>query len=164
MDYSKLFNTYYQIEANNLKGLQPGFVVAQMPVTDSMKETFPTKHEGMMCNGYLCTISKAGIVPAEAGKPVFIHYTEPINTILDGAKYFAVDVESEYPRLVQLIPGDEWMTDMPYDAEVLEALGIVEIKSTDSKDDWYSVSTLADGTEASHYMYIGTTASVGGNE
>ena len=163
MDYSKLFTEFNQIEANNLKGLQPGFVVAQMPVSDSMKETFPSEHKGMMCNGYLCTISKEGIIPAEPGKPVFIHYTEPINTILDGAKYFAVDIESEYPRLVQLIPGDEWMTDMPYNAEDLEALGIVEM-TEDGVTDWYSVSTLADGTEASHYMYIGTTASVGGNE
>lgn len=161
MDYSKLFKTFNQIEANNLKGLQPGFVVAQMPVAASAKATLAK--DGMMANGHLCTISKEGIIPAEAGKPVFIHYTEIINTILDGAKYFAVDIESEYPRLVQLIPGDEWMTDMVYDAEVLEALGIVEM-TKDDVTDWYSVSTLADGTPAKHYMYIGNVASVGGNE
>jgi hypothetical protein len=29
--------TYHQIEANNLKGLQPGFVVAQMEIAESAK-------------------------------------------------------------------------------------------------------------------------------
>ena len=34
----------------------------------------------------------------------------------------------------------------------------------DGVTDWYSVTTLADGTAAKHYMYIGNVASVGGNE
>lgn len=163
MDYSKLFKTFNQIEANNLKGLQPGFVVAQMPVAEDAKAELAP--DGMMANGHLCTISKAGIVKAEAGKPVFLHYTEPLNTMIDGARFFAVDIEAEYPRLVQLIPGDEWMTDMEYDSELLASLGIVEM-TKDGITDWYSVTELADGTAAKHYMYIGVTSAseVGGGE
>ena len=40
---------------------------------------------------------------------LFICYSEPLNTMFNENKFYAVNLKEEYPRLVQLIPGDEWM-------------------------------------------------------
>ena len=148
--------TYHQVEPNTLKGLQPGFVVAQMNVAESATATL--LKNGMMENGLICGITKDGIVPAGSETSVlFIHYTEPLNTLFKGDRFFAVNVKEECPRLVQLIPGDEWMSDMdPEDVCVDDR--IVEITSADGQyeqDNFYECDELADGTKAHHYMYIG---------
>ena len=146
--------TYHQVEANNLKGLQPGFVVAQMEIAPSATGELLSEN-GMFENGHICGISADGIVKATGSeRALFIHYSEPLNTLFNGAKFFAINPENECGRLVQLIPGDEWMSDM----EIGDFGGrIVELgtESTQSKDDWYGVSTLPDGTPAHHYMFIG---------
>lgn len=147
--------TYHQVEANNLKGLQPGFVVAQMDIAESAKSALLTN--GMFENGHICAISKDGIIKAVGTeKALFIHYTEPLNTVFDAAKFFAVDVSKECGRLVQLIPGDEWMSDMDPEDVCIEGR-IIELTSSDkqSSDDWYSVTTMPDGTAAHHYMFLG---------
>ena len=147
--------TYTVVEPNNLKGLQPGFVVAQMEVAESAKEDLAPK--GMMANGCICGISAEGIIRATSEtKVLFLHFTEPLRTLLPSDKYFAVEIENENPRLVQLIPGDEWMSDVK-DLDVTYAGRIVKITSESgmSKDDWFKVTTLADGTEGYHYMYLG---------
>ena len=55
------------IEPNNLKGLQAGLVVAQMPVAETasalLKDVNGTK---FMENGTICAISKDGIVAPTA--------------------------------------------------------------------------------------------------
>lgn len=151
-----LLPKYHQVEANNLKGLQPGFVVAQMEIAESAKGDLLDEN-GMFENGHICAISKDGIVKATGEeKALFIHYTEPLNTIYDSPKFFAVDVANECGRLVQLIPGDEWMSDMDPEDVCIEGR-IIELTSADgqSKDDWYGVSKLPDGTDAHHYMFLG---------
>lgn len=161
MAFYDLLPKFKQMEANNLKGLQAGLVVAQLPVEAEFKKTLKDKH--LMENGLLCTISDAGIIAAKENYPVFIHYTEPLNTIYDAPRFFAVDVDQEYPRLVQLMPGDEWMTDQEYNTELLGKLGIVKVDDK-FEDDWFNMKELADGTAAAHYMYIGnvTPAGIGG--
>ena len=147
--------TYHQIEANNLKGLQPGCVVAQMDIAEAAKTDL--LKDGMFENGRICAITADGIVKGTAdAKALFIHYTEPLNTIYNGAKFFAVDVSKECGRLVQLIPGDEWMSDMEPQDVCIEGR-IVELDATkkQSSDDWYAVKTLPDGTPAHHYMFLG---------
>lgn len=153
--------TYHQVEANNLKGLQPGFVVAQMEVAASaVNDLLVPAGSGdkvMFENGHICAISKDGIIKAVGTeKALFIHYTEPLNTIKDGARFFAVDTRGECGRLVQLIPGDEWMSDMDPEDVCIEGR-IIELTDADkqSNDDWYKVTTLPDGTEAHHYMFLG---------
>lgn len=165
-DYLPTFN---YIEPNNLKGLQPGFVVAQVEDVDSSLLT-----NGVMENGKICALEmkdhstgqdgsdmRLTIVPATADHAVlYIHYTEPLNTILNSDKYFAVKVEDECPRLVQLIPGDEWMSteeleeDVNEDNEKIGILGgrIVEVSATKG---WYGVSTMANGDEGHHYVFLG---------
>ena len=147
--------TYHQIEANNLKGLQPGFVVAQMDIAETAKTAL--LKDGMFENGHICAITKDGTIKATGQeKDIFINYTEPLNTIYNGAKFFAVDVSKECGRLVQLIPGDEWMSDMAPEAVCIEGR-IIELKPSDkqSSDDWYSVTTMPDGTAGHHYMFLG---------
>ena len=148
--------TYHQIEANNLKGLQPGFVVAQMEIAPSATGDLLSAN-GMFENGHICGISADGIVKATGSeRALFIHYSEPLNTLFNGAKFFAINPENECGRLVQLIPGDEWMSDMEPSAVCIEGR-IVELgtESTQSGDDWYKVDALPDGTPAHHYMFIG---------
>ena len=148
--------TYHQVEPNTLKGLQPGFVVSQMNVAESATGTLAPN--GMMENGLICGISKDGIVPAGSDtKVLFIHYTEPLNTLFKGDRFFAVNVKEECPRLVQLIPGDEWMSDMAPSAVCIDDR-IIEITSAAGQyeqDNFYECDELADGTKAHHYMYIG---------
>lgn len=152
--YDKL-PTYHQVEANNLKGLQAGFVVAQMDIAETAKTAL--LKDGMFENGHICAITKDGIIKATGEeKALFIHYTEPLNTVFDAAKFFAVDVTKECGRLVQLIPGDEWMSDMSPEAVCITGR-IIELKPSDkqSSDDWYSVTTMPDGTAGHHYMFLG---------
>ena len=161
-DYLPVYNF---IEPNNLKGLQPGFVVAQMEVKPSCTLLKDERGKKMFENGHICSISKDGIDLWSAGSTMFIHFTDPLNTILPSDKYFAVNVANENPRLVQLIPGDEWMSTIDYEndakyASVKEELmkHIVKLAAENgqSKDDWFAVDTMADGeTKGYHYMYLG---------
>ena len=159
--------TYHVVEPNNLKGLQAGLVVAQMEVKENCKylKQDLNKKKVLLENGHICAITIDGIKEWTAEDAVmFLHYTEPLNTILNSDKYFAVNTSEELPRLVQLMPGDEWMSDIDFENDPLYAdiktelqKHIVEVKSDSkmSKDDWFSVETLADGTPAHHYIYLG---------
>jgi hypothetical protein len=143
-DYLPKFN---YIEPNNLKGLQPGFVVAQE------ERVAPELLKGdMFENGKLCALSKNGIVAAsEDSRVVFIHYTEPLNTIYNSDQFFALNVKEECPRLVQLIAGDEWMSTEDLGDDIL---GGRVVKVTAEKG-WFSVDTMANGDKGYHYMFLG---------
>ena len=151
-DYLPKFN---YIEPNNLKGLQPGFVVAQEErVADELlnEEYKVNKEKVYFENGKLCALTKDGIVAADKdSRVVFIHYTEPLNTIYNSDKFFALNVKEECPRLVQLIAGDEWMSTEDLGDDIL---GGRVIKVTDTKG-WYGVSTMANGDEGFHYVFLG---------
>lgn len=143
-DYLPKFN---YIEPNNLKGLQPGFVVAQEDRV--AKELLK---DGMFENGKLCALTKDGIVAADAdSRVVFIHYTEPLNTIYNSDKFFAVNVEEECPRLVQLIAGDEWMSTEDLGDDILGG----RVIKVSAEKGWYGVKTMANGDEGFHYVFLG---------
>ena len=161
-DYLPVYNF---IEPNNLKGLQPGFVVAQMEVKEGCSLLKDERGNKMFENGHICSIGRDGIDLWNGEACMFIHYTDPLNTLLPSDKYFAINVKNENPRLVQLIPGDEWMSTIDYEndpkyAEVKADLmkRIVKLTAADgqSKDDWFAVETMADGeTKGYHYMFLG---------
>ena len=146
------------IEPNNLKGLQPGFVVAQVEDVDSSLLI-----NGMMENGKICALEmkdyskeqdgsdmRLTIVPANKDhKVLYIHFTEPLNTIYNSDQFFAVDVANECPRLVQLIPGDEWMST---DANCEIEGRIVKVSANNG---WYGVKTMANGDKGFHYVFLG---------
>lgn len=142
-DYLPKFN---YIEPNNLKGLQPGFVVAQEErvAEDLLKN-------GMFENGKICALTKDGIVAATGEeRALFIHYTEPLNTIRNSDQYFAVEVAKECPRLVQLIPGDEWMSTEDLGDNILGGR-IVKVTG----EGWLAVNTMANGDAGYHYVFLG---------
>ena len=148
------------IEPNNLKGLQPGFVVAQMPVAESAVSALTVREGKYMENGTICAISKDGIIaPTAESKALFICYSEPLNTLVDSDQFYAVNLKEEHPRLVQLIPGDEWMASKPLTLSggALEGR-IVEITpetGVGKSDDWFKCTTMANGDQGHHYMFIG---------
>lgn len=144
------------IEANNLKGLQPGFVVAQMELKDTSVcvDTNGNAVANMFANGWICEIKADGIYKATAETKVpFIHYTEPLNTVFNSDKFFAVNVANECPRLVQLIPGDEWMSSR--ELTEAELLGGRIVKVTKANEGWYSVETMPNGDTGYHYIFLG---------
>ena len=149
-----LLPTFNYIEPNNLKGLQAGLVVAQV---DNVAAGL-LKQGKFLENGKICGMSVVGSKVeihafTSADKTMFIHYSEPLNTVVNEDKFFAVNVNNECPRLVQLMPGDEWMSTEALTLEGDLQGHIVEI--SDSKG-WYGVSTMADGvTPGHHYMYLG---------
>lgn len=152
------------IEPNNLKGLQPGFVVAQMPVATAAKATLTVKADGsangdFMENGTICAISKDGIVAPDAdSKALFICFSEPLHTVVVADPLYAVNLKEEHPRLVQLIPGDEWMATKALTLSGALAGRIVEIDASSelkSSDDFYACTTMANGDAGHHYMFIG---------
>lgn len=148
------------IEPNNLKALQPGFVVAQMPVADAAKASITYNGEGKyMENGTICAISKDGIIaPTADSKALFICYNDPLLTFKNNDEFYAVELAAEDPRLVQLIPGDEWMATKELDLSGALSGRIVEVTAADGmgkSDDWFSQSTMANGDAAHHYMFLG---------
>ena len=148
------------IEPNNLKGLQPGFVVAQMPVAESATAALTYKGEGKyMENGTICAISVEGIVePTAQSKALFICYSEPLNTVVNSDQFYAVNLKEEHPRLVQLIPGDEWMSTKQLDLAGALSGRIVEVTATTGmgkSDDWFKNTKMANGDAGHHYMFIG---------
>lgn len=168
-----LLPKFEQIEVNNLKGLQPGFVVAQMPVKEGCAYIKDVNGVKYFENGHICAISVDGIkVPEANDKVLFISYNDPINTIFKGAKLYATNLEEEHVRLVQLIPGDEWMSTIDYfakqgdtGAETYKYAGasaiegrVVKVEATSGlgkSDDWFDVTEMPDGTKAYHYIYLG---------
>lgn len=162
MAYYDLLPRFHYIEANNLKSLLPGLVVAQMEVAEDAKADLCVKDGKFIENGTICTISKDGVVAWEQGKPMFIVYNDPLNTIRNGDEFYATELESENPRLVLLQPGDEWMADgEASDHKGLEAAIaaglIVEVTKDDgqSKDDWFAMETMPNGDAGKHYLFIG---------
>ena len=148
------------IEPNNLKGLQPGFVVAQMPVAESATATLTYKGEGKyMENGTICAISVDGIIePTAQSKALFICYSEPLNTVVNSDQFYAVNLKEEHPRLVQLIPGDEWMSTKPLTLSGAVSGRIVEVTASTGigqSDDWFTHTKMANGDAGHHYMFIG---------
>ena len=160
--------TFAVLEPNNLKGLQPGFVVAQMEVAESEKVTGSALPEGSILkevaegdkkhyfleNGMICMISKDGIKKYDGKAVPFIVFNEELLTMTSMKKHYATDIDEELPRLVQLIPGDEWMSTLDYDTVYSGVTGFATADKQ-SKDDWYSVETMADGQKGYHYMYLG---------
>ena len=159
--YDRLPRFHY-IEANNLKSLLPGLVVAQMEVAEDAKADLCVEDGKFIENGTICTISKDGICAWTSGKPMFIVYNDPLNTIKDGDEFYATELKSENPRLVLLQPGDEWMADGEASdhkglAAAIAAGMIVEVGKGDgqSADDWFDVETMPNGDAGKHYLYIG---------
>ena len=81
-----------------------------------------------------------------------------LNSVVFSDDLLAVNLKEENPRLVQLIPGDEWMSSKELTLSGALSGRIVEVTKTSGmgkSDDWFSCETMANGDAGHHYMYIG---------
>lgn len=151
---------FKQLEPDNLYGLTMGYVLAQRPVKYTAAQGSTAESYGVATvtvgdakfieNGILCALDGDGNVVDAAGteKQLFIHFTEELNTIIEGRKYFAVEADGAetFLRLVALVPGSEWTTNVVYDDKVLEDAGIIVTNEN---------ATLPTGEAAKSYLYVG---------
>lgn len=154
MNFFDLLPKFNIIEPNNLKGLQPGFVVAQAEpagvynADGTMKSVSDINNANKLINttikghyfvenGQLAVLTKNGYVdygtffadqtisPAEkAVTPLYVTYTEEIVAVGNGFEYYAAEVNHDPARLVQLIPGDEFTT--TYDPDSDQMIDAIE--------------------------------------
>lgn len=174
MAFYDLLNKFHYIEANNLKALLPGFVVAQMEVADDALKALSVEGKGkFVANGAICKITADGIKVWDGEGVPFIAYNDPLNTIVQGDEYYATDLDMENIRLVQLIPGDEWMamfadgedyTAYPGLKKLIDDGLAVEIKgsknaktdpSGQSADDWFDMHSMPNGDPGKHFLFLG---------
>lgn len=187
-----LLPKFYQMEVNNLKGLLPGFVVSQLPFkkNDELLKgkwnivgSTSTSEGNYVANGHIVTISKDGIRSVktntaedteDTNATLFITYNDPMVKVgpRNAYRLYATNLEEEHVRAVQLIPGDEWMSDIDYFKKVNDAYvypgaanlegRIIKLAANDGvakSDDWFAIDTngqgtLPDGTKAFHYMFV----------
>ena len=157
---------FRQLEPDNLLGLTAGLVVAQAPVKYTAAVVSPeaqpeaygvrtVEKNGykFIENGVLCTFDEKGeIVDWTANKPLFIHFTEELNTFLGDRKYFAVECEKDetYLRLVMVVPGSEWTTNVAEESGDAYAAAIAAGKIVCINDR----ATLPNGDAAKTYRCI----------
>lgn len=175
-DYLPQFN---YIEPNNLKGLQPGFVVSYVEkVAEGLLkrkstvgepfEVFSANDTFFLENGAIAKIThdgkcfKAEVADDNTTGPLFIHFSEPLHTLIKSDNRFAIEfenIEAEYvvkgecPRFVQLMPGDEWMSTNP-NCAIDGRIVLIDNESVARKD-WYGVKTMANGDAGYHYVFLG---------
>lgn len=108
MDCYSLVPIFKQLEPNNLKSIQAGFVISQIPVKADSTLLFSSNGTKFVQNGELVTVTSDFRIDIwKPGKPMFIIYNEPLEEISSANKNYATDVSQEYVRAVLLQPGDE---------------------------------------------------------
>ncbi len=102
---------FKHMEPTLLKGLNAGFVLNYNLVDEDLYGIVTKDGDKYLENGYLgCLNAEGKIGAAVVGKPLFVHYTEPLVS-LGGDENYAVNLtEGEIVRMVQLFPGDEFIT------------------------------------------------------
>lgn len=119
MSFLDNFKTHKVLEVNKSTGIRIGHMLAQTPF---VKPATGIAAESVD-NGVLFTLNDNGSVKVAAAadtNPLFIHYTEEMQTLgfLNGLKYFTLNYEYGegaaaycYPRLIALYSGDTYTTD-----------------------------------------------------
>ena len=173
------FPTFKQLEPGKLKGLSAGDVVAQLPVKWTKTESgdvygVPTvtfNNVKYVENGIICEIGLDGKIVTwgttaaalDVHTPMFIHFTEELNNVIDEKNAFAVKCAEDetYLRLVRLYPGDIFTTDnVAYTnghlfAKVVD--GIITSQATADVDTQFAIKkdTLPNGNVGYECIYLG---------
>lgn len=156
---TKFLPTFKVVEVNNSTGLRSGHVLAQFPPASTL--TAVTKGTlSFYENGILMSLSADGELDnySGVGAPI-LHYTEELNTIVNGLKYFAVP-DDEYPRGVVLYIGDSFTTDN-VDGTISTAkfakvvAGVATLQTVADKDTVFiaTPTTLPDGSDAVELVF-----------
>lgn len=171
---TKMLKTFHQVEPQLLRGKIAGLMISQRPVGYDAENGYgvPTvdAYNGKFIeNGIICSLNLDGKIVSYTSGAMFLHYTEELNTIVDAKKYFAVEGKGAetYLRLVQLFPGDEFVTDnvvVPdggenYGYAVIDN-GRIKLQSANTnakfrreKGDAFD-DTLPDGTKGYHFVVV----------
>lgn len=102
---TKFLPTFKVVEVNNLTGLRNGHVLAQFPAAATLtKKTIGT--QDFYENGIFMSLGADGTLGNYngVGFPI-LHYTEELNTVVNGLKYFATP-SNEFPRGIMMYIGD----------------------------------------------------------
>lgn len=164
--------TFKIVEMNRSTGLVAGHVISQFPI-GTVATKAVTGTNGFIENGVIVGLSNDLTVEnydAATHAMPFIVFTEELNTLLGGLKYFAVPVEAEtYVRAVGLYVGDAWTTDNfvgtgtggVYNDEAFAKVvnGVITLQAVADVDTIFAVelSTTPTGEEAVKVIYIGQT-------
>lgn len=160
--------TFKVVEINRSTGLVAGHVLAQFLLDDDSVLT-TTSGVDFLENGLIMGLSNDLTVAAydrTVHAQPFLHFTEELNTLFEGLKYFAVEEDADgeiYPRLVGLYVGDSFTTDNYVTiADATHAkvdTGTAKLTLQDAADiDTMFIATLSslpDGTVAYRFTYIG---------
>jgi hypothetical protein len=167
--------TFKVVEINRSTGLVAGHVLAQYLLDDASVITTTSGVE-FLENGLILgldrTLTVSAFVETVHTQP-FLHFTEELNTLFSGLKYFAVEEDADgeiYPRLIGLYVGDTFTTNnyagtmgatMIY-AKVDAGTAKLTLQTSRDADTLFACdeSTLPDGTTAGVFTYLGILATV----
>ncbi len=166
--------TFHQVEPQLLRGLVAGLIIAERPVAYDADSgaygvaTVAVDGHKFIENGIICSLDAEGkIVNYVSGKAAFIHYDEELNADFDAKNMFAVEAEGEntYIRLIQLFPGDEFMTDNVAGDLVAGTVygvkdGVIDASVTTGGQFLYEEgsafeTTLPNGEAGYHFVFLG---------
>lgn len=170
----KFLPEFKVVEPNRLTGLVTGHVLSQFPLaTDSTLINDVNGKVNVIENGAIVGLNADLLVDAYDAKTMghpFLVFTEELNTIFDGLKFFATaeDADGEiYPRGVALYVGDVFTTnnyagatEAATHAKVVD--GVLTLQTAADADTLFAVeeSTLPLGDEAFKFIYIGNVVEV----
>lgn len=165
------------VEANRLTGLVTGHVLAQFPLdpTAAFIKQVGTDNVEVVENGFIVGLGADLLVEAydaTAHAQPFLVFTEELNTILGGLKYFATEADADgdiYPRAIGLYVGDAFTTNnyavagavAPKYAKVVA--GVLTLQDAADADTLFAVeeTTLPLGDVAYRFIFVGTVVPAG---
>lgn len=162
------------VEINRSTGLVTGHILSQFPLDPASALIKTVGGHGVVENGFIVGLGKDLQIdaydPAKHAAP-FLVFTEELNTIFGGLKYFATEEDADgdiYPRGVGLFVGDAFTTDnyavagavAPKYAKVVA--GKLTLQDAADAATMFVVeeSTLPAGGAAYKFIYFGLTAAV----
>lgn len=164
--------TFKSVEPNRLTGLVKGHVLSQFPLAPGSALIKTINETSVIENGAIVGLAGGLTVDAydatKMGHP-FVVFTEELNTVFGGHKYFATAKDAYgdiYPRAVALYVGDAFTTDnfdkgattAPKFAKVVD--GVLELQDAEDADTLFAVeeSNLPLGEPAYKFVYVGKIA------
>lgn len=160
--------TFKVVEINRSTGLVKGHILSQNLGGAALTlNTTAVSGYSFAENGLIVGLSFDRTIenfdPEKHSQP-FLVFTEELNTVLNGLKYFATEVEDDvvYPRAVGLYIGDTFTTDYysgvcgPTTLYAKVVNGVLTLQTVADAYTLFAVSaaTLPDGTTAAKFTYI----------
>jgi hypothetical protein len=164
--FTKALKQFKQVEPQLLRGQYAGLYISQRPVKYTAEgsvygvPTVDAYNGKYIENGIICGLDNTGKIVSYTEGTMFIHYTEELTTVVNANNTFAVEGKGDetYIRLIQLFPGDEFVTDNFSGTGNYGVVtnGVITLSATATGAKFYCEdTTLADGTAAKHVVVLG---------